>query len=165
MGIHFDGDWYNRCRGIWSSQHHHIKQAYGGKRDNRGTRLPLWELIQYKRAVVVSDLIYTLHNIQLERKHLPRFGVHHFGQLPILSEIRSFKDNEYADSLAEVNNGNNNLMLDSATVILCVSKQLVDSRTESTSYTVTFWRTRVFSSEVEHAAKGVRIADPKIYLW
>ena len=36
----------------------------------------------YKRAVAVSDLICTLRNIQLERKHLPRFGVHHFGQVP-----------------------------------------------------------------------------------
>ena len=75
-----------------------------------------------------------------ERKPLYGLDVQRFWQLPKASYLGVLSDtrNEQADNLTEKAIIDYNHTLDPATVIQCVTQQLVNFRPESTSYTLSF---------------------------
>ena len=113
---------------------------------------------QHKRAIIVSDSMSTFQNIQKENLYMVWVSSVSGSCLRrlilVFYPIHADVNNERADNLTEKAIIDNNHTLDPATVIQCVTQQLVNFRPESTSYTLSFCRTRGFSSEVQLVMEG-----------
>ena len=108
---------------------------------------------QHMRAVIVTDSMSTLQKVQKEYLYADWVPIISDSCLERFTWIFSpghagVKGNERADSLAGDAVIDNNLTLDSPTVIHCVTKQSVASRPESSSYTLSFLKD-----------KGVQLGD------
>ena len=97
---------------------------------------------QHKRAIIVSDLMSTFQNIQKENLYMVWVSSVSGSCLRrlilVFYPIHADVNNERADNLTEKAIIDNNHTLDPATVIQCVTQQLVNFRPESTSYTLSF---------------------------
>ena len=96
---------------------------------------------KYTRAVIVTDSMSTLQKVQKENLYADWVSTISDSCLERLTWVFSpghagVKGNERADCLAGDAVIDNNLTLDPATVVQCVTQQLIDSRPESTSYTL-----------------------------
>ena len=153
MDIYCQVDWNNGCRGIWRiwittwSMLMELKAVTEALCYHREK--------QHKRAtcIIVSDSMSIFQNIQKENLYMAWMSSVSGSCLRrlilVFYPIHADVNNERADNLTERAIIDNNHMLDSSTVIQCVTQQLVNFRPESTSYTLSFWRTRDFSSEVQ----------------
>ena len=97
---------------------------------------------QHKRAIIVSDSMSTFQNIQKENLYMVWVSSVSGSCLRrlilVFYPIHADVNNERADNLTEKAIIDNNHTLDPATVIQCVTQQLVNFRPESTSYTLSF---------------------------
>ena len=97
---------------------------------------------QHKRVVIVSDSMNTFQNIQKENIYMALVSIISFScprrLILVYSRHTGVKGNERADNLTEKAIIDYNHTLDPATVIQCVTQQLVNFRPESTSYTLSF---------------------------
>ena len=96
---------------------------------------------QHRRAVIVTDSMSTLQKISKEYLYADWISIISDSSLERLTWIFSpghagVQGNERADSLAGEAVIDNNLTIDPATVIQCVSDQLIASRPQSASYTL-----------------------------
>ena len=96
---------------------------------------------KYKRGVIATDSMSTLQKVQKENLYADWVSTISDSCLERLTWVFSpghagVKGNERADCLAGDAVIDNNLTLDPATVVQCVTQQLIDSRPESTSYTL-----------------------------
>ena len=93
---------------------------------------------KYTRAVIVTDSMSTLQKVQKENLYADWVSTISDSCLERLTWVFSpghagVKGNERADCLAGDAVIDDNLTLDPATVVQCVTQQLIDSRPESTS--------------------------------
>ena len=99
---------------------------------------------QHKRAtcIIVSDSMSIFQNIQKENLYMAWMSSVSGSCLRrlilVFYPIHADVNNERADNLTEKAIIDNNHTLDPATVIQCVTQQLVNFRPESTSYTLSF---------------------------
>ena len=98
---------------------------------------------QHKRVIIVSDSMSTFQNIQKENLYMVWVSSVSGSCLRRLILVfyprhTGVKGNERADNLTEKAIIDYNHTLDPATVIQCVTQQLVNFRPESTSYTLSF---------------------------
>ena len=96
---------------------------------------------QHSRAVIVTDSISTLQKISMEYLYVDRVSIICYSSIERLTWIfnsghAGVQGDERADSLAGKAVIDNNLTIDPATVIQCVSDQLIASRPQSASYTL-----------------------------
>ena len=158
MDIYCQVDWNNGCRGIWRiwittwSMLMELKAVTEALCYHREK--------QHKRAtcIIVSDSMSIFQNIQKENLYMAWMSSVSGSCLRrlilVFYPIHADVNNERADNLTEKAIIDNNHTLDPATVIQCVTQQLVNFRPESTSYTLSFWKTRGFSSEVQLVIEG-----------
>ena len=159
MDIYCQVDWNNGCRGIWRiwittwSMLMELKAVTEALCYHREK--------QHKRAtcIIVSDSMSIFQNIQKENLYMAWMSSVSgscLRRLILVFYLRhaDVKGNGRADNLTEKAIIDYNHTLDPATVIQCVTQQLVNFRPESTSYTLSFWKTRGFSSEVQLVIEG-----------
>ena len=87
---------------------------------------------KYKRAVIVTDSMSTLHRVQKENLYTDWVSTISDSCLERLTWVFSpghagVKGNEHADCLAGDAIIDDNLTLDLATVVQCMTQQLIDS--------------------------------------
>ena len=96
---------------------------------------------QYRRAIIVTDSMSTLQKINKENLYADWGPIISSSKLERLTWVFSpghagVQGNERADSLAGTAAIDNNFTIDPPTVIECVTEQLMASRPESSSYTL-----------------------------